>query len=665
MNNIEHISVSVQQDFIERQTRARPLTPLSELIWNSLDADASEVKIEFERNDLANRISKIIVCDDGVGFSRDDAATLFGNLGGSWKRQRRKTPIKNRMVHGFHGRGRYKAFTLGRYIKWIVNYNSNNNQIRLFEINLLESNIKDVAISEEKVADDPETGVVVEICNLKTNFDDSFFITSRQKLTETFAPYLINYKEVVIKIESYQLEPEKAIANQVNFELPPVKDVKGKEYSVSLEMIEWKSVGSKTLYLCSNEGFPLVELETRFKLPDFVFSGYLKSNYFTEMFDKDKLDAAELDPNINQLIESAKTHIKNYFREKTARLSYGVVESWKNEKTYPFEGEPSTEVEKVERQIFDIVALHVQDYSPDLQNVEPRTRAFHMRLLRNAIEQSPNDLQIILNEVLKLPKDKREELSNLLQETTLASIITAAKLVADRLKFITSLESIVFDKKYSKQLKERSQLHMIIAEHTWIFGEKYNLWASDRDLKRILEKHKKHLDSNIVIDKPVDAIGKKRAIVDLMMSRSIRRNRAEDIEHLVVELKAPNVKIGPDEITQAKRYAMAVSKDDRFHSIKGIRWHFWIVSNGYTEFAKEDIDGGPDPEQRLVHRNNNVFVGIKTWGEIIEQNRSSLHFIQEKLKHFADENEALRFLHQKHSKYLNGIIDEKNNNESA
>ena len=178
------------------------------------------------------------------------------------------------MVHGFDGRGRYKAFTLGRSIKWMVHYNSNRNQVRSFEIKLLESNIKDVAISEEKVADDPETGVVVEICNLIKNYDDSFFIKSRQKLAETFAPYLINYKEVVIKIESYQLEPEKAIAHRVSFELPPVKDVNGKEYSVSLEMIEWKSGGSKTLYLCSDEGFILVEIETRFKSSDFVFSGY-------------------------------------------------------------------------------------------------------------------------------------------------------------------------------------------------------------------------------------------------------------------------------------------------------------------------------------------------------------------------------------------------------
>jgi hypothetical protein len=43
-----------------------------------------------------------------------------------------------------------------------------------------------------------------------------------------------------------------------------------------------------------------------------------------------------------------------------------------------------------------------------------------------------------------------------------------------------------------------------------------------------------------------------------MLSRATRRHRADDIEHLVVELKAPKVKIGADEITQALKYAMAV-----------------------------------------------------------------------------------------------------------
>jgi hypothetical protein len=47
---------------------------------------------------------------------------------------------------------------------------------------------------------------------------------------------------------------------------------------------------------------------------------------------------------------------------------------------------------------------------------------------------------------------------------------------------------------------------------------------------------------------------------------------------------------------------MAVSRDVRFHTVKGVRWHFWIMSNSYGEFAKGDIEGGPDPARQLIHR---------------------------------------------------------------
>jgi hypothetical protein len=41
------------------------------------------------------------------------------------------------------------------------------------------------------------------------------------------------------------------------------------------------------------------------------------------------------------------------------------------------------------------------------------------------------------------------------------------------------------------------------------------------------------------IDEPVKLLTRKRGIVDLMLSRSQKRHRADDYEHLVVELKAP------------------------------------------------------------------------------------------------------------------------------
>ena len=66
-------------------------------------------------------------------------------------------------------------------------------------------------------------------------------------------------------------------------------------------------------------------------------------------------------------------------------------------------------------------------------------------MLRNAIERGPEELQLILKEVLDLPARKQKELASLLQETTLSAIITAAKTVADRLNSISALESVVFD----------------------------------------------------------------------------------------------------------------------------------------------------------------------------------------------------------------------------
>ena len=88
----EHISVAVQDDFVERQiTRAKPIQALAELIWNSLDSDATTIDVELKRNDLAGELSQIVIYDNGDGFSRSEARALFGNLGGSWKRAVRET----------------------------------------------------------------------------------------------------------------------------------------------------------------------------------------------------------------------------------------------------------------------------------------------------------------------------------------------------------------------------------------------------------------------------------------------------------------------------------------------------------------------------------------------------------------------------------------------
>src|SRR5690349_3805233 len=126
MSSYEHVSVAVQDDFVEGLTRSKPIPALAELIWNGLDADATIINVEFAYDALAGGMSKIVVYDNGDGFRRDEAKTLFGNLGGSWKRRTSHTKRRKRMIHGQEGRGRYKAFALGQAVAWKVCFEDGN-----------------------------------------------------------------------------------------------------------------------------------------------------------------------------------------------------------------------------------------------------------------------------------------------------------------------------------------------------------------------------------------------------------------------------------------------------------------------------------------------------------------------------------------------------------
>ena len=238
-------------------------------------------------------------------------------------------------------------------------------------------------------------------------------------------------------------------------------------------------------------------------------------------------------------------------------------------------------------------------------------------------------------------------------------------MVADRLKFLQGLRIILFDHEAKNRLKERSQLHKILETNTWIFGEEFNLWASDRELTTVLKIHREKLDPDLIIDEPVKLLTRKRGIVDLMLSRAQKRHRADDYEHLVVELKAPKVKLTSKELTQIKDYALSVARDARYHRVSGVRWHFWLVSDEYDDFVQSDIAGGPDPERRLIHRSANVSIGVKTWGEILDENDARLQFVKEALEHNADDGQALAFLEERHREFLEGVVIQDDSEENA
>ena len=666
---MKKISVEVQQDLVEKLSKASPVQAISELVWNSFDADAKKVEVSMEYDNL-DTLSKINIKDDGLGIPYLEAEELFKKLGGSWKNNTIKTKKEGRYLHGKEGRGRFKAFALGRVVKWKVVYHKGK-ELWEYDITIIREKIKEAIISDEFLSSDKESGVWVEITELERNFRSLELNNAIQALTENFAIYLKGYRNIDFRYEGHKIDPEPLIENTHSLGLSEIEDEFAAKHQAQLEIIEWKTPTKKTLYLCNEKGFPLLPLEDRrFHTGNFNFSAYLKSPYVEQLFGNNMLDMEGMNPGLAGSIDEAQQAIRAYFLDRAAQEAKSVVDSWKEEKVYPFEAEPQNTIEKVERQVFDIVAVNINENLPDFSSVPSKTKKLNLSLLKQSIEKSPEDLQLILNEVLNLPKRKQKELAELLQDTTLSAIINAAKLVSDRLKFITSLEEIVFDVELKKCLKERSQLHQILADNTWIFGEEFNLSVSDQSLTAVLKKHVKLLGDDVAIDKPVKRLDGTIGIIDLMLSQRIPTSRGEELDHLIVELKAPKRLLTFEETGQIKSYAFAVSGDERFKNLN-TRWNFLLISNDMDGNVEKDVRQGNRPEgilhQSKPGENPAITIWVKTWSQIIQENKARLKFIKERLEYQADRGKALEALQKTYSHLLEGTdvgikIDKKINN---
>ena len=641
--------VEVQSDFLEKITKAKPVQALAELIWNGLDADATSVRVTFDNNALG-AMSAVIVTDNGQGISYSEAPETFRRLGGSWKRPGAVTKGEGRFLHGQDGRGRFKAFSLGRFAEWDVTYKKGE-ELWSFKITMNASNIREVRISDERpAAKGRERGVILTVTELYKEHRSLTTDAGIQELSEIFALYLADYQAVSIRIDGQTIDPDSVIASRHAVNLADIA-AEDKAHAARLEIIEWRAMTNRALYLCNEKGFPLLSVDRRFHIGAFQFSAYLKTSFISKLQKEGTLELAEMNPAVVAVVDEAQQAIKTHFRNRAAQEARSIVDEWKSEEIYPYQGDPITHIETVERQVFDIVAVNMAQHVQDFANTPAKTKAFNLRLLRQAIEKGPQELH--------LPKRKQEELAELLRDVSLSAVISAAKVVTDRLKFLTGLEAILFDTEAKQRLKERSQLHRIVAQNCWLFGEEYNLSVDDQSLTEVLRKHRKLLGEEIVIDEPVKHITKTRGIVDLMLSKAIRQHRANTLTHLVVELKAPSVKINDDEVTQVEKYAFSVMRDERFRNVN-TNWVFWAISDDLGDYATQRISNSSG----LIYTKENVSIFVKTWAQVLDENRARLQFFQERLEFQADRESSLKHLQERYDEFLKGVMTDEEKAEA-
>ncbi len=312
--NTQGLRHSVQLDRSHLSTLGKtPSEGLRELVWNAIDADATNIEIVFDRND-AGGIRGYSVRDDGVGITPSEARTHFLKLGGSWK------PIKSRSaggrpLHGSLGQGRYRAFSNGGRVIWESVAKENDRHVRT-TIRIDSNDIDGCDISDSVDCEGPSR-TEVRIENMVPPVKGLGTESELTDLTVRFALEIIGYS-LKIKYDGDLINPEDLYNRRENLDL---KDYDGKR--AELTVIEWSRVAGRKLFLCDASGIALHAMGSPVRPPNFRYSAYVKWDGFKDH--AKNLEAVEILPGEPAvLLEDVEKLLSTYFKDRSDQRRRGT-----------------------------------------------------------------------------------------------------------------------------------------------------------------------------------------------------------------------------------------------------------------------------------------------------------------------------------------------------
>ncbi len=227
----------------------------------------------------------------------------------------------------------------------------------------------------------------------------------------------------------------------------------------------------------------------------------------------------------------------------------------------------------------------------------------------------------ILDDIVNLTREERENLAILLGKTSLNRITRTINLIENRFVTIELLKRMVFDLK--QFTTERDHIQHAIAENYWLFGEQFHLVTANESFEKLLSKYLYILDG--------EGSGKMNA----MTMKDREKNRRPDVficrqrsipdpfyqeeeleENIMVELKRPAVVIGKQQLRQIEDYMDFVSRQDAFNS-QMRQWKFFVVSNRVDAYILKQYEEFKNRGKRfLVKSWGNLEIFAMTWDDI-------------------------------------------------
>lgn len=610
-----------------------------ELINNSIQANAKNIWIDIDYVDddtiSPYIINKIVIKDDGNGVFLDDVNDKLLNIGTENKQ-------------GGKGVGRFAALQLGQKVTIeSVGYSIEKKEfskilVPLRASDFRQSNIDTVKINTEECI--LKKGPTYYCVTIEDFYDSEWTKTHshnrlslkllKQNIEESiFERYLLRIfkKEISIHINGRKIEASHYLLNDPVRKEVKYTDKKGIDHSIFISYSNVKCYNKIRVFITEriagiNEIISNFEFTAKWMRPEvggwivFVDSSTIDTSIF-----KDN-DMDELSDEYRSFTTFIKNNLTNFFVEKT-KLCDEFFSKLKEDDFYPYKKiEASSESKKF---VFDTVAYIVEN-NYELLKKDNKIRRLIYPLIDMCLSNG-EDIDKVFESIISLPQKSIKQFHELLERTELKNVIDFSDKVSRKMEDLEFIDKLVYSD-ISKHVKERKELHKFLEKMLWIFGEEYshavNLFSDtnlQNNLKALRDKYMTYK-----ADKAEDNVRQVpkglKSITDLFLYSEIRPDQ-EHRKVLVIELKAPKVKLSSKEVAQVERYAYEIDSSSCVPS--KVSFEVWLVGSDISSKASYKLTGKDKDEIQI--NSERVKIKVKKWSDIIEDARRRLSYLSQLL----------------------------------
>jgi len=520
---------------------------LAELCSNCYDADAENVNISLPEQ--FTKDTEITISDDGIGMTPDDIRDKYLFIGNN-RREENKDEYslrKKRPIIGNKGIGKLAGFGVADTIQVISIKDGKRSQL-LLEKRIFENfqTLSECKINVEVSSTKEKSSTTLILSNLSDQLKPIDSNLLRQHLFKS----LPNVPDFTIRVNNTPCSAD---------------DIKGTRYTINHTI---DGIGTITgFYIISNtrqkQPGLIIRVRKRAVTEPSLF-GLEKRSHFSFSAEKiaGEINADFLDPYINtsrdnflEEIEEVQV-LKMYLQEFFQSIIDGIEKEAEGKRTKKIIQIPNVQQKLAQlpphirakaKKVIEGVVSKLKTASDDEVNelVDWIIRYFDSNVLRE-----------LMNSIMSADLADVQKLSSLINEWGLKQMNNVAEIIKEQIDIIKKLEELIYNDKTLE-----IDVHKLIEGNLWLVREGLELWASDKPLKEVLEKHYDKLYKENEHERP-----------DLVC-----RSRDDGNQAVIMEFKRPKVKIKMEHITQALSYE-SVIKANR----PNINFETFIMGREYT-----------------------------------------------------------------------------------